>query len=200
MKVYELINKIDNDRYADYLRQSGNSEETVDSILSVVNTLKTKTPKECKRPLEILIFKSVKFTEFSSDVVIEGIVRHVPLTRPPKDYKELEEHIERYSFSGTDWGEVLNYKINDNSLEDYSEHFILTTILDEITEMGWTESDISVKMDEIRTALKEAEDDIREGRVVEYIDRRSEEEKARSRLKMHDAMMANMTLYYEYLS
>ena len=199
MTFQELLRSVSARKFVDFLKKEDSlSKNEKDIFYGRYTYLKELEAVNVIAPLEILVFKHEGFFDVP-EVVVEGIRYKKTMTTVPKDYEELEEHVERYTFSFDKWAEVLSYPINERSLETVDHALLIYSIIDEIMEFGITEEDVEIRRQEIEIALDEAEKDIAEGRYYEWEDTRSEAEKEAAHIKMSAKVEKIMKLYYEYL-
>jgi len=199
MTFKELLTTISDKKFIDFLRKEESlSEKGRNAYYNTYLYLKDLEPANVLAPLEILVFEHEGFYD-CPEIVIEGIRYKRTMKKIPDDYQELENFVERYSFSFNKWAEVLSYPINEKSIKTMDHALLVFTILDEIMEFGITEEAVETRRIEIEAALDEAEKDIAEGRYYEWEDTRSEEEIETAHKKMAAKVEKIMKLYYEYL-
>lgn len=199
MKVFDLIQNIDENMYVQFLKTYDEPDTLKKIYLNTFKKLKNILPSNKPNNIEIVVFKH-KNSEYDRDYIIEGIEKIKELDKVPADYEELEKYIYRFSFSFVSWEDVLNYKINDLSIKNIPECLLLTIIIDEITEFGIDEESINERKEEIEKMLDEAERSIEDGNFYTIEDTRTDEEKEASYKKMKQQIDIAMRLYYEYLN
>ena len=135
---------------------------------------------------------------------VEGIKLKNKLKNIPKDYQELEEHIERYSFSMTPWSECLNYTINDYCFKNFSQINIIIAIICELTLFGDSEKEIQIKKDDLFKSLEEIEKEYQNNKENEnfsiFEDNRPEKLKEIQRKNIRKEIQENLKIYFEILN
>lgn len=100
-----------------------------------------------------------------------------PGQKIPKGYYNCNavRHNRRFAFGATKWSELIDTPIINNT--DRSNEQILGELLWELTFYGWTEKTVKKTWSVIDKRLKEAKEDVKQGRYTEILPKNEGERK-----------------------